>query len=114
MKEKCSKYEALFTFGDEEQLRAHIAECEDCKNEDETMKKVSALIQEVKPHYAKKQNFVMRMKAACLLFAIILGGTTLSVVGTNQDVMDTLKYGTTLSAEDLGFPVDSYGLIMVE
>ena len=114
MKEKCSKYETLFTFGDEDQLNAHIAECEECQKEDETMKKVSALIQEVKPHYVKKRDFVMRMKVACLLFAIIFAGTTLSVIGTNQDVMDTLKYGSVLSAEDLGLTVDSYGLIMVE
>ena len=33
----------------------------------------------------------------------------------NYDVMmDTLQYGETLSAEDLGFPVDSYGLIAVD
>ena len=114
MKEKCSKYEKLFTLGDENELQEHIAQCEDCKKEDETMKKISELIQEVKPHYAKKHDFVMRLKVACMLFAIIVGGATFSVLGTNQDLMDTLKYGTTLSAEDLGLPVDSYGLIMVE
>lgn len=113
MKDKCSKYEALFTFGDEEQLKAHIAECEDCRIEDETMQKVSALIQEVKPHYSKKRDFMLRMKVACVFIAIIVGGMT-SVIGSNPDMMDTLKYGTTLSAEDLGLPVDSYGLIMVE
>ena len=30
------------------------------------------------------------------------------------DLMDTLKYGDALSAEDLGFPVDSDGLLMVD
>ncbi len=33
---------------------------------------------------------------------------------TNDDLLDTLKYGDTLSAEDLGFPVDSDGLLMVD
>ena len=32
----------------------------------------------------------------------------------DEDLYDTLKYGDTLSAEDLGFPVDSYGLLMVD
>ena len=31
-----------------------------------------------------------------------------------DDMLDTLRYGDTLSAEDLGFPVDSYGLIAVD
>ena len=30
------------------------------------------------------------------------------------DFVDTLMYGEALSAEDLGFPVDSYGLLMVD
>ncbi len=113
MKEKCTKYEALFTFGDEEQLKKHIAECEDCQKEAQMMEKISDLIQEVKPHYQKKRDFWVKVKVACVLFVIILCGST-SLIGTNQDMMDTLKYGTTLSAEDLGLPVDSYGLIMVE
>ena len=35
-----------------------------------------------------------------------------SVVDT--DLADALMYGDTLSAEDLGFPVDSYGLLVVD
>lgn len=114
MKNKCTKYEALFTFSEEEQLKAHIEECEECQKEDEMMKKISSLIQEVKPYYKKKQNIAIRLKAACILFAILMGGATFSLVSFNTDISDTLKYGTTLSSEDLGLPVDSYGLIMVE
>ena len=32
---------------------------------------------------------------------------------TYSSFIHTIKYGQTLSAEDYGFPVDSYGLIMV-
>ena len=39
---------------------------------------------------------------------------SLGLVVNDDDFMDTLKYGETLSAEDLGFPVDSYGLLMVD
>lgn len=114
MDKKCDKYEALFTFSNDEQLQAHIEECEECKKEDETMKKVSALIQEVKPYYKNRQNALSKIKAACILFAIIFGGATFTMLNYNTDIADTIKYGTTLSAEDLGLPVDSYGLIMVE
>ena len=114
MKDKCTKYEALFTFSNEEQLNAHIKECDECQKEDEIMKKVSSLIQEVKPYYKNRQNVATRLKAACILFAILLGGATFSLISFNTDISDTLKYGTTLSSEDLGLPVDSYGLIMVD
>ena len=49
MKEKCTKYEALFTFRSNEELEQHIQECEDCKLEHEKMLKVSELLKEVKP-----------------------------------------------------------------
>ena len=35
MKEKCTKYEALFTFRSQEELEQHIQECEDCRLEHE-------------------------------------------------------------------------------
>ena len=47
-------------------------------------------------------------------FMLMVSGTTLGVINFNTDVSDTLKYGTTLSSEDLGLPVDSYGLIYIE
>ena len=36
MKDKCTKYEALFTFADEKTLRQHIETCEDCRREQES------------------------------------------------------------------------------
>ena len=45
---------------------------------------------------------------------MFLSGTVLGVINFNTDISDTIKYGTTLSAQDLGLPVDSYGLLMVE
>ncbi len=114
MKEKCSKYEALFTFRSEEELNQHIQECEDCKREHEKMLKVSELIKEVRPYYKEKRKNFAKVKIACALFMLMVSGTTLGVINLNTDVSDTLKYGTTLSAEDYGFPVDSYGLITVE
>lgn len=114
MKDKCTKYEALFTFRDEEELNEHIQECEDCRLEHEKMQKVSSLLQEVKPYFKERRKNLTKIKVACALFMLMFSGTTLGVINFNTDVSDTLKYGTTLSSEDLGLPVDSYGLIAVE
>ena len=112
MKEKCNKFEALFTFSDEETLMKHIAECEDCRKEYEKMNKVSKLIKEVKPHY-KKDRF-QAIKVACVFFALLVGGTTLEVANMHCNIVDTLKYGQQFTAEDLGFQTDEYGLLMVD
>lgn len=114
MKEKCSKYEALFTFRSTEELNEHIQVCEDCRAEHEKMLRVSELIQEAKPYYKEKRRNYAKVKVACALFMLMFCGTTLGVINCNTDISDTLKYGTTLSAEDLGLPVDSYGLISLE
>ena len=114
MTEKCTKYEALFTFGNEETLKSHIESCEDCRHEQEIMDKVSDLLKEVKPYYKTKRQNVLKLKMACAVFGIFLSGTALGIVNFNTDVQDIIKYGTTLSAEDYGFPVDSYGFLVVE
>lgn len=114
MKDKCKKYEAIFTFGNDEMLKKHLSECEDCRKEQEQMDKVSALLKEVKPYYKKRRQGVAKLKMACAVFAILFSGTILGVVNLNSNVSDIIKYGTTLSADDFGFPVDSYGLLMVE
>lgn len=117
MENKCSKYEELFvSSASEEELEKHVAECEECRAEFETQKKVSSLLDEVKMYYyAKRRKRIAGLRAACavafLVFSLVSVG---SFALTDDDLMDTLKYGDTLSAEDLGFPVDSYGLLMVD
>lgn len=114
MTSKCNKYEALFTFSDEETLKKHVESCEDCKKEQEVMDKVSEILKEVKPYYVKKRRDTAKLKLACAMLTIFLGATTIGVVNFNTDISDIIKYGNTLSAEDLGLPVDAYGLLMVE
>ena len=41
MNNKCPKYEGLFIFSTEEELKKHIEECPDCKAEHEKMERVS-------------------------------------------------------------------------
>lgn len=114
MDKKCTKYEGLFVFKDEKTLQEHIAECEDCRIEHEKMKKVSELIGEVRGHYLKTTRKKPKLRAVCAISLLLFSTTTFGIATMNDDIVDTIKYGDTLSAEDLGFPVDSYGLLMVE
>ena len=113
MNDKCEKYEGLFIFGNEAQLAEHIKNCPDCKKEQERMDKVSALIAEVAPAFKQKRKSNARLKMACASFALLIFVSTLGVVNLNNDVRDTIMYGQTLTLEDYGLPVDSYGLISV-
>lgn len=114
MKDKCTKYEALFTFGSDETLKRHVETCEDCKKEQEVMDKVSDLLKEVRPYYKAKRKSAAKLKAACAISVLLFSSVTLGVINFNTDISDVIKYGTTLSADDLGLPVDSYGFLMVE
>ena len=113
MKDKCTKYEGLFIFTDKEKFLAHIEECPDCKAEHEKMQRVSELIKEVAPSIKRERTNKARLKLACASFALIICVSTLGVLNFNQDINDIIRYGHTLTVEDYGFPVDSYGLIMV-
>lgn len=114
MENKCSKYEGLFVFSDEETFNKHLEECDDCKLEHEKMEKVSNLLSEVKFYYRSRNQRIRKMKAICALVFFMFFTASYGVVMNDGDLADTLMYGETLSAEDLGFPVDSYGLLMVD
>lgn len=114
MDNKCTKYEGLFIFSDEETLNKHLAECEDCRHENEKMQKVSDLLSEVKFYYSAKQQKIRKLKSICAVLFLMLFSTTYCAISMDNNFTDTLVYGHELSAEDLGFPVDSYGLIMVD
>lgn len=114
MNNKCPKYEGLFIFSTEEELKKHIEECPDCKAEHEKMERVSQLIGETKFYYKSKNKRVRKLKAICALVMFMFFTATYGVVVNDGDLADSLMYGDVLSAEDLGFPVDSYGLVMVD
>ena len=116
MNEKCSKYEELFISASEEELQKHLDECEDCRAEHEAQQKVSSMLDEVKMYYyAKRKKRVACLRAACaVMFMVFSLASVTGWVVNDDDIMDTLKYGDTLSAEDLGFPVDSDGFLMVD
>ena len=114
MDNKCTKYEGLFVFSDEKTLNEHIQECNDCRLEHEKMQKVSDLLGEVKFHYRLKKRRVMKLKAICAVAMLMFFSASFGVVSNDSDWADALMYGDVLSAEELGFPVDSYGLILVD
>lgn len=114
MDKKCSKYEGLFIFSDEETLKQHLIECEDCRAEQERMDKVSSLISEVKFYYKNKTRKSKKLRAVCALLFFMFFTATFGVIINDGELTDELMYGESLTAEDLGFPVDSYGLLMVD
>ena len=71
MDKKCTKYEGLFVFTDEDTLKEHISECEDCRREHETMQKVSDLIGEVQPYYLNKIKKRPKLRAVCALSLLL-------------------------------------------
>jgi hypothetical protein len=113
MNQKCGKYEAIFTFADDETLMRHIDECPHCAAEHEKMQRISELLKEVKPVF-KKQKKTNVLKAACVLLAVfVFGGICFNGLNQTYDVVGHIRYGD-MSIEDYGFPVDSYGLLMVD
>ena len=114
MDKKCDKYDALFTFATEEVFQKHLAECEDCRREHERMQRVSELISEVKPQFSQRKDKYRYLKVACVLFMVMLGGASFEAFDSQFGIVETVIYGEQLTAEDLGFPTDSYGLIMVD
>ena len=114
MKEKCTKFEGMFVFANEKDFEKHLGSCDDCKEEAKKMDDISKLIQKAKPFYFKERARQKSIMASCAIFLVFLTTGIFSVLNYNNALLDTIKYGHALSAEDLGFPVDSYGLIMVE
>lgn len=115
MDEKCTKFETLYLFRDENELQEHLKECPDCQKEQEKMDKVSELIQEVKPYFAKKRkNSFTQLKVACILCLGLFAGMVIGyfsqynfVTTANYSYSDT----STQLTNEYGMPIDNYGLI---
>lgn len=114
MKENCNKYEILTTFGSEEELLAHIEECDICRAEHEKITAVTKLIQEAKPYYLKQKQNLQKLKVACVMFLTLFSGVSAGVLNYNYKIIDTLSYYDGITIEDMGFPTDEYGFIMVD
>lgn len=109
-----SEYEKFFISADENELSEHLKNCQKCQAEHFVMQKVSALIAEVKPYYIRKRHNLRKLRAVAVFFLVVFCTTAFGMLYNNEDLADALMYGQTLTAEDYGFPVDSYGLLMVD
>lgn len=114
MKEKCTKFEGMFVFASNEDFENHLQECEECRKKQDEFDQISALIKKAKPFYfkqkAKKKN---QLRVALGLLLFISAGSVFEIMNY-MDTPDETSYAETLSPEELDFPVDSYGLIMVD
>jgi len=124
MEKSCNKFEDLFINADETELLEHIKKCEDCRIEYERMQKVSMLIEEVKPLYNRKKPSVRRFKrfgagAAALaasFLMIFLAFFAIQISTPDSLVNETIASisGNDYTYEQMGLPVDEFGLIMVD
>lgn len=115
MNEKCEKFKSLYLFRDEAEFEEHLKKCPDCRAEKEKMDKVSELLQEVKPYYAKqrKRSFT-RLKVACILCFGMFTGMLIGYFtqyGYATITASTTYSETTQTTNEYGMPIDSYGLI---
>lgn len=108
---KCNGYESMFVFLNDEDFAKHLSECPSCQIEHDKMQKLSNLINEVKPNF-KKTNDFHRIVACISLFFVV--GLSLPVCTVGVDTYENYVVQNTMSAEDIGFPVDEYGLIYFE
>ncbi len=110
----CNGYEAMFTFLSEEDFQKHLRECESCSKEHEKMQKISALIQEAKPYIKEKQKQSKIVKSVAACFVIAFATLSIPIYMAGVNVYDNLVAQNALTAQELGLPVDEYGLLYVE
>ena len=100
MDKKCSKYEGLFIFSDEETLKKHIEECPECRAEHEKMQKVSELIE--KYQNTEDEN----KKMAKEFFSSLPKGTEIEL-NSNEDnplTIEAIKFARKYKGHNYGDP----------
>lgn len=113
---KCNGYESMFTFLNEEDFLKHLETCEECKAEHEKMLRVSELIQEAKPYIKHNNKRTKILKSACAAFVVVFATLSLPIFtfGTNIYENVTASNGQiSLTAEEMGLPVDEYGFLYI-
>ncbi len=87
------------------------------KQEQYELKRVSELIGEVRPYFLnqiqKKKAAKTRAKAMVAAVFVLFLGFFSTVANYEYDIVNSIVYHD-LSAQDMGFPTDEYGFIMVE
>lgn len=113
-KNNCNGYEAMFTFLNEEDFKAHLCVCEECAKEHARMQKVSDLIQEAKPYIKEKKKQARILVTAAAFFVAVFATLSVPLCMVGVDVYDNLVAQNTYDVQELGLPVDEYGLLYIE
>ena len=113
-KKTCNGYEAMYTFLSEEAFNEHLKVCEECAKEHARMQRVSELIQEAKPYIKEQQKKRTILKSVAAVFIVAFATLSIPLCMTGVNVYDDLVAQNTLTAQELGFPVDEYGFLYVE
>ncbi len=103
----CKGFKEQFINLNKEEFLTHMQNCESCKQEYLEMKKLSNLLKIAKPHYLKKRNVLMTFKTAAIITLTLFTGFMATYLSNTYSQ-------NTLSLEDLGFPTDEYGFILVD
>ncbi|MDD3150210.1 MAG: hypothetical protein PHV68_05185 [Candidatus Gastranaerophilales bacterium] len=115
MTKKCNKYEFLFVSGDEKALMEHLAVCKDCANEHLEMQKISNIVKEVKPYFKKKkEKNLLLVKMTASVFLIFSAYFSINIIDLNNNPTQTAYFKDVSVIEEMGFPVDEYGLLVIE
>lgn len=110
---KCSGYESKFTFLNDDDFKKHLEECEECRLEHLRMQRVTELIQEAKPYFNRNKSRKTFVKAACAAFVVFVMSGCYSMF-TMSGFYDNMVASNQPSIEEMGLPVDEYGLLMVD
>ncbi len=117
MDKKCNKYEELFVSCDRQAFFKHIENCDECRIEYQKMQKVSDLIKEIKPLYRARRRAKKNVIAMAASFLIIfLAFFTMQISNPDSIVNEAIASisGANYTYEQMGLPVDEFGLIMVD
>ncbi len=112
--EKCNGYEAMFTFLSDEDFLEHLKVCEDCAKEHARMQQVSALIKEAKPYIKQKRKSVRILVMAATFFTAVFATLSVPLCMVGVDVYDNYVTAQSMDVEEMGLPVDEYGLLYLE
>ena len=118
MKE-CNKFKEYFIFCNEEDFNKHVEECPECAAEYEQFNRISDLVKEVRFEYKQKRKNKFMSKVACIsgiaMFTATFG--ILSLLTDYHDYNYYNDYNNYLQdsiTEEMGYPIDNYGLIKVD
>lgn len=114
---KCNGYESMFVFLNEEDFQKHLQTCEECQKEHERMQKISNLVKEAKPCFKEKKQKKTMLKAICAVFTVATLSLSYPIYTIGTDMYEKAAEQSeenSLTAEEIGLPVDEYGFVYID